>query len=77
MKYPELKNYVGGIQIANTTDRFLDLISPLDGSLLTKIPLSTSENLNHAVVTAKKAFETWSKTPIKERVQIFSDTKRC
>lgn len=71
MKYPELKNYVGGIQIANTTDRFLDLISPLDGSLLTKIPLSTSENLNHAVVTAKKAFETWSKTPIKERVQIF------
>lgn len=71
MKYPELKNYVGGIQIENTTDRFLDLISPLDGSLLTKIPLSTSENLNHAVVTAKKAFETWSKTPIKERVQIF------
>jgi len=38
---------------------------------LSKIPLSTSENLNHAVVTAKKAFETWSKTPIKERVQIF------
>lgn len=71
MKYPELKNYIGGIQVPNTTERFLDLISPLDGSLLSKIPLSTSENLNHAVITAKKAFETWSKTPIKERVQIF------
>ncbi len=71
MKYPELKNYIGGLQVPNTTERFLDLISPLDGSLLSKIPLSTSENLNHAVVTAKKAFETWSKTPIKERVQIF------
>lgn len=71
MKYPELKNYIGGLQVSNTTERFLDLISPLDGSLLSKIPLSTSENLNHAVVTAKKAFETWSKTPIKERVQIF------
>jgi malonate-semialdehyde dehydrogenase (acetylating) / methylmalonate-semialdehyde dehydrogenase len=71
MKYPELKNYIGGLQVPNTTERFLDLISPLDGSLLSKIPLSTSENLNHAVVTAKKAFETWSKMPIKERVQIF------
>lgn len=77
MKYPELKNYVGGIQIANTTDRFLDLISPLDGSLLTKIPLSTSENLNHAVVTAKKHLKLGQKHLLKSASRFFSDTKRC
>ncbi|HTA62716.1 MAG TPA: CoA-acylating methylmalonate-semialdehyde dehydrogenase, partial [Bacteroidia bacterium] len=47
------------------------VISPLDGSLLSKVPVSTKEDLNEAVLVAHKAFETWSKVPIKERVQIF------
>ena len=71
MKYPEVKNYVGGKFVPNTTDRFMDVVSPIDGSLLSKVPLSSKEDLNEAVVVAKKAFETWSKTPIKERVQVF------
>lgn len=71
MKYPEVKNYVGGKLIPNTTDKYLDVISPIDGSLLSKVPLSSKEDLNLAVVAAQKAFETWSKTPIKERVQVF------
>lgn len=71
MKYPEVKNYVGGKFIPNTSNKFLDVISPIDGSVLSKVPLSSKEDLNEAVAIAKKAFETWSKTPIKERVQIF------
>ncbi len=71
MKYPEVKNYVGGKFVPNTTDKFLDVISPIDGSILSKVPLSSKEDLNQAVIVAKKAFETWSKTPIKERVQVF------
>ncbi len=71
MKYPEVKNYVGGKFIPNTTNKYLDIISPIDGNILSKVPLSSKEDLNEAVLTAKKAFETWSKTPIKERVQVF------
>lgn len=71
MKYPEVKNYVGGKLIPNTTDKYLDVISPIDGCILSKVPLSSKEDLNLAVITAQKAFETWSKTPIKERVQVF------
>lgn len=71
MKYPEVKNLVAGKFIASKTDKFLDIISPIDGSVLSKVPLSSKEDLNDAVVAAKKAFETWSKTSIKERVQIF------
>ena len=71
MKYPEIKNYVAGKLIPNTTGKFLDVISPIDGSILSKVPLSSKEDLNLAVTAAKKAFETWSKTPIKERVQVF------
>ena len=71
MKYPEVENYVGGKFIPNKTEKFLEVLSPLDGSLLSRVPLSSKEDLDRAVSTAKKAFETWSKTPIKERVQVF------
>jgi malonate-semialdehyde dehydrogenase (acetylating)/methylmalonate-semialdehyde dehydrogenase len=71
MKYPEIKNYVGGSFVSSKTDQFLEVISPIDGTLLSRVPLSTSADLDAAVVTAKKAFETWSKVPVKERVQVF------
>ncbi|MEI6434853.1 MAG: CoA-acylating methylmalonate-semialdehyde dehydrogenase [Bacteroidota bacterium] len=71
MKYPEVQNYFGGKFIPGTTRKYLNVISPLDGSLLSKVPLSSKEDLNHAVKAARAAFLKWSKTPIKERVQVF------
>ena len=49
----------------------MDVVSPIDGALLSKVPLSTATDLNTAVAAAKKSFPSWSKTPIKERVQVF------
>ena len=71
MKYPEIKNYVGGKYVPSKSTKHLDVISPLDGNLLSTVPLSSKDDLNDAVLVARKAFETWSKTPIKERVQVF------
>jgi len=71
MKYPEIKNYIDGKHVPSNNKQFIDVISPLDGALLSKVPVSTKEDLDAAVAVAKKAFETWSKTPIKERVQVF------
>jgi len=71
MKYPEIKNSIGGKNMSSSSNKFLEVISPLDGTLLSKVPLSSKEDLDEAVIAAKKAFETWSKTSIKERVQIF------
>src|ERR1700739_4116439 len=71
MKYPEIKNYVGGKYVPSKSSKHLDVVSPLDGNLLSTVPLSTKDDLNDAVLVARKAFETWSKVPIKERVQVF------
>ena len=71
MKYPETLNYVGGKMVAGKANRFMDVVSPIDGAVLSRVALSTKEDLNEAVETAKKAFVTWSATSIKERVQIF------
>lgn len=70
MKYQPITNYIGG-ELINGSGEKLDVISPIDGSLLTQITLSNSEDLNIAVQKAKEAFPGWAKTPIKERVQIF------
>src|ERR1044071_4039549 len=71
MKYEVVKNYYHGTFHESDTVEWLDVISPIDGNLLAEVPMSTSDELNAAVASAKKAFDGWSKTPIKERVQVF------
>src|SRR5215217_8517719 len=71
MKYQPLKNYVNGQFTPSVSDRTLPVVSPVDGALLTEVPMSTNEDLSKAVEAARAAFPGWSKTPIKERVQVF------
>ncbi len=71
MKYPEVNNFINGQFVASAPAAQLDVVSPLDGALLSKVPLSVPEDLDDAVASAQKAFATWSKTPIKVRVQVF------
>ncbi len=71
MKYPAVQNYINGKFVDASSLRTLDVISPIDGNLLSKVPMSTAKDLDNAVKAAKAAFPAWSKTPIKERVQVF------
>ena len=71
MKYPEVRNYINGAFVPSLTNRTLDVISPLDGTILSQVPLSGPGDLDDAVSKAQQAFLTWSKVPIKERVQVF------
>lgn len=71
MKYQRVMNFVNGEFVESSSARELDVISPLDGEHLSVVPLSSSSDLELAVAAAKKAFPAWSRTPIKERVQVF------
>lgn len=71
MKYPAVQNFIRGQFIDTENSDLLNVISPVDGNLLSTVPMSKSSDLNAAVSSAKEAFRTWGKTPIKERVQIF------
>lgn len=70
MKYPIVKNFINGQFEADARGK-LKVISPVDGTLLSEVPMSEAEDLNRAVISAQAAFEIWGKTPIKERVQVF------
>jgi malonate-semialdehyde dehydrogenase (acetylating)/methylmalonate-semialdehyde dehydrogenase len=71
MKYPAIQNFINGQFVDSSVERKMDIISPVDGSPLSTVPMSTSKDLDAAVTAAKAAFPAWSRTPIKERVQVF------
>ncbi len=71
MKYSPISNFINGQSIPSASARTLGVISPIDGNLLSTVPLSTKADLDKAVDAAKHALPAWSKLPIKERVQVF------
>ncbi|NOT74176.1 MAG: CoA-acylating methylmalonate-semialdehyde dehydrogenase [Cyclobacteriaceae bacterium] len=71
MKYSPVENFINGQFVKPSTTRLMDVISPIDGNHLSTVPMSTSDDLKRAVNAAKVAFPGWSRTPIKERVQVF------
>jgi malonate-semialdehyde dehydrogenase (acetylating)/methylmalonate-semialdehyde dehydrogenase len=71
MKYSPVQNYINGQFVDASSARNLPVISPVDGTYLSDVPLSTAKDLDTAVKAAKAAFPAWSHLPIKERVQVF------
>ncbi|MGZ7041589.1 MAG: CoA-acylating methylmalonate-semialdehyde dehydrogenase [Thermoanaerobaculia bacterium] len=70
LKYPEIRNYLGG-SFVDAHLPLLDVYDPSLGSVISRVPLSGAEQVDAAVRHAAKAFPAWSHTPIKERVQVF------
>lgn len=71
MIYTAVRNFINGKFVEPGTKKSLDVISPVDGTKLSTVPLSGREDLDNAVNAANAAFASWSRTPIKERVQVF------
>jgi len=70
MKYQPVANYVSDTLIKGSSGS-LDVISPIDGSILSQVFLSSAADVDNAVQAAKAALPAWNEMPIKERVQIF------
>jgi malonate-semialdehyde dehydrogenase (acetylating) / methylmalonate-semialdehyde dehydrogenase len=71
MKHPEVKNFINGQFVASSSNRSMNVESPLDGTVIATLRLSNSQDLDQAVSAAIVAQKLWEKVPIKERVQVF------
>jgi malonate-semialdehyde dehydrogenase (acetylating) / methylmalonate-semialdehyde dehydrogenase len=69
-KLASLANYVAG-QSVPYDGRRMDVENPLDGTVISSVPLSGAKELNAAVEAAQSAFHSWSNLTIKERIQPF------
>ncbi|BDS15370.1 CoA-acylating methylmalonate-semialdehyde dehydrogenase [Aureispira anguillae] len=66
----ETKNYIAGTYVDDSYEK-INVVSPIDGTILSTMPMSDAAAVNQAVEVAKKAFTSWSKKTLKERVQVF------
>ena len=69
-RYSSVRNFIAG-EFAAGGGQSLDVVNPSDGSLLSRVPLSSASEVDAAVRSAAAAFPAWSTRPIKERVQVF------
>lgn len=68
--FPHVSNFINGEFIRNG-EPSIDVISPLDGSIISTLPMSSETEVDAAVQAAGNAFEAWSNLTLKERVQYF------
>ena len=69
-KQPEVKNFING-KFERNGHASMEVMSPLDGSIISTLPLSNYDDVDKAVKAAQKAFPDWSGKTLKERVQVF------
>ncbi len=68
--HPPVQNFIGG-KFDRNGQSAMDIISPIDGSTISSLPMSSAEDVDKAVQSAKNAFPAWSALTLKERVQVF------
>ena len=66
----QYENYIGGRWVAPVDGKYFDDISPVDGSVIAKVPRSNDKDIDLAVKAAWKAAATWSKTSATERCNL-------
>lgn len=64
---PHYDNYINGKWTAPASGKYFDVITPLDGTLMTKASHSNAQDLDLAVNAASEAFKTWGKTSATQR----------
>ncbi|MBA5711276.1 methylmalonate-semialdehyde dehydrogenase [Bacillus amyloliquefaciens] len=66
----KLKNYINGEWVESKTDQYEDVVNPATKEVMCQVPISTREDVEHAVRSASEAFKTWSKTAVPRRARI-------
>ena len=71
---PEFKeqyeNYIGGKWVAPVDGNYFEDTSPIDGSVVARVPQSNEKDINLAVAAGWEAAEAWGKTSSAERSMI-------
>lgn len=67
---PKVKLFVGGEAIESQATDCVDVVNPATQEVLCRVPLTTSEEFEAVVKTAKEAYATWRNTPVTTRQRI-------
>ena len=65
-----VNNYINGEVVPPSTNEYLDIINPSDSTILGKVAISNSTDVNAAVIAANDAFSKWSNMTVKSRAAL-------
>ncbi len=68
----KLDFYINGTWVKPSGVETLDVINPASEEKVTKISLGDAIHVNEAVTAARKAFETYSQTPVEQRIDLLT-----
>lgn len=68
----QYENFIGGEWVKPVNGNYLDVISPVDGKVFTKVPRSSAEDVELALDAAHAAKEAWGKTSVAERAVVLN-----
>ncbi|MDN4619275.1 CoA-acylating methylmalonate-semialdehyde dehydrogenase [Paenibacillus sp. PsM32] len=69
----KVPNYIGGQWVESTTTEWDEVYNPATGELIAYVPLSSSEEVDHAVHVAQTAYQSWKKIAVPKRARYFFD----
>ena len=61
--------FIGGDFVKPLSNKYFDTINPSNGEQISKIALANEKDVEKAVKAARKAYQSWSKLPAKERAK--------
>jgi acyl-CoA reductase-like NAD-dependent aldehyde dehydrogenase len=70
MNYPSLSLYINGQFVNGGGRREQDVLNPATGQVIGKLPHATREDLDLALSSAERAFQSWKKTSPLERSKV-------
>ncbi|WP_284126096.1 aldehyde dehydrogenase family protein [Parerythrobacter aestuarii] len=66
----EYSNLIDGEMITN--GEWMDVVNPANEQVIGRVPACGKDELDRAVAAARRAFKTWSKTPVEERRKVIN-----
>ncbi|ASW42122.1 NADP-dependent glyceraldehyde-3-phosphate dehydrogenase [Clostridium isatidis] len=64
------RNLINGNWTNSKSGKFIEIYSPIDNSLVGKVPAMTTEEVDYTFECARKAQENWKNTPINKRAEV-------
>jgi malonate-semialdehyde dehydrogenase (acetylating)/methylmalonate-semialdehyde dehydrogenase len=65
----KLKNYINGEWVESKSDKILDIVNPATQKVISRVPMSTPDEVNEAIKAAREAFPEWRRTTPLTRVR--------
>ncbi|HZH61442.1 MAG TPA: CoA-acylating methylmalonate-semialdehyde dehydrogenase [Metabacillus sp.] len=65
-----LKNFISGQWVESSSRQVEEVPNPATGEILARVPISTREDLDHAVKVANEAYKKWKKVAVPKRARI-------